>query len=133
MSANKCPLCGDAINPNPSLPPVRGCGKELRIRQLLREDIQRTWDKDKALDQHMVREHGFMRVHLDDASERVAHAYYRVVNEPHTVKGITYKFGDYVEFKKGKVALYVPGGIYRDRHVLALTRKSSGRIVVNES
>ena len=65
-----------------------------------------------ALDEHMAFQHGFTRVHQDNANAGVAQSYYRVVDESIEIGERTFRFRDYVEFKNGKLKVHEPSGIY---------------------
>ena len=67
-------------------------------------------------------QHGFTRAHRDNTSEGVAESYYRVVGEPLEIDGRTFKFGDFVEFKNGRLKVHVPGGVYPDNEGIQVAR-----------
>ena len=91
-------------------------------------DVSEVSDQLSDMEEHMAFAHGFNRAYKDNLSDGVAEAYYRVVSEPVEIAGKTYKFGDYIEIKKGKVVVHAPGGIYQDNDSIELVRRYTGSI-----
>ena len=116
----RCPLCQEAVG--------RSMAAQT-MRQFLPDatDLDGVGGDDPDLDEHMAFGHGFNRAHLDNTTV-VAKHYYRVVGEPIEIEGRTYKFGDMIEVKKGRVSLVVPGGIYSNNGAVKLSRKMTTRI-----
>ena len=69
----------------------------------------------------MMFQHGFARAHRDNTSEGVAEAYYRVLGEPLEIDGRSFKFGDFVEFKNGRLRVHAPGNIYPNNEEVQTT------------
>ena len=113
MSRLKCPLCQNQV-------------EQLQVERFLRERFPGAeitpGGGPTELDGHMMFQHGFTRAHGDNTSEGVAESYYRVVGELFEIDGRTFKFGDFVEFKNGRLKVHVPGGVYPDNEGIQVTR-----------
>ena len=105
MSRRKCPLCQNQVE-QPQM--------ERRIQESFSRIEITPGVLPTALDEHMMFQHGFARAYGDNTSEGVSESYYRVLGEPLEIDGRTFKFGDYVEFKNGRLKVHVPGGVYPD-------------------
>ena len=112
MSRRKCPLCQN---------PVGEPQGEKLVRKAFPDAEITPGVGPTALDEHMMFQHGFTRAHSDNTSGGVAEAYYRILSEPIEINGRTFNFGDYVEFKKGKLTVHAPGGIYADNQEVQTT------------
>ncbi len=80
------------------------------------------------MEEHMALAHGFNRAYKDNLSDGVAEAYYRIVGESVEIAGKTYRFGDYIEIRGGKVVVHAPGGIYPNNDSIELKRHYTGTI-----
>ena len=114
MSRRKCPLCHD---------PVGQPQSERVIRRVFPGAGIPPGIAPTALDEHMMFQHGFTRAHSDNTSMGVAEAYYRILAEPLEIDGRTFNFGDFVEFKNGRLKVHVPGGIYSNNDEVRTTRR----------
>ena len=113
MSRRKCPLCQNQVE----LPQM-----ERRIQESFSGIEITPGVLPTALDEHMMFQHGFALAYGDNTSEGVSESYYRVLGEPLEIDRRTFKFGDYVEFKNGRLKVHVPGGVYPDNESIQVTR-----------
>ena len=113
MGRRKCPQCQNQV-------------EQSQVGRRLREIFPRIeiipGGGPIALDEHMMFQHGFARAHRDNTSEGVAESYYQVVDQPLEIDGRTFKFGDFVEFKNGRLKVHVPGGVYPSNEDIQVTR-----------
>jgi len=116
MSRRKYPLCRN---------PLEQPQTERFVRQAFPGAEITPGVSPTALDEHMMFRHGFARAHGDNVSEGVAETYYRILAEPVEIGARTFKFGDFVEFKNGRLKVHVPGGIYADNDEIQTTRRVS--------
>ena len=114
----KCALCKQPVEKSRSLERLVS----------MRFDVSEMLSLLSDMEEHMAFAHGFNRAYKNNASEGVAEAYYRVVSEPVEIEGKTYRFGDYIEIKRGKVVVYAPGGIYPNNDSITLEMYYSGSL-----
>ena len=122
MSRRNCPLCHNPV-PQPQ--------SERRVREAFPGAEITPGVAPTALDEHMMFQHGFTRAYADNASKGVAEAYYRILAEPLEIDGRTFKFGDFVEFKNGRLKVHVPGGVYADNDEVQTTHRVSASWTVS--
>ena len=113
MSRRKCQLCQNQVEQSQV---------ERRLREIFPGIEITPGDGPTALDEHMMFQHGFARAYGDNTSEGVAESYYRVVDEPLEIDGRTFKFGDFVEFRNGRLKVHVPSGVYPGNEDIQVTR-----------
>ncbi len=114
----KCALCKQPVEKSRLLERLVSMGFDVSEVSNLLSDME----------EHMAFAHGFNRAYKNNVSEGVAEAYYRVVSEPLEIEGKTYRFGDYIEIKRGKVVVHAPGGIYQNNDSITLEMHYSGTI-----